>query len=183
LLAQGLPASAISLAGDSAGGGLVLGTLLRLRDEGLPLPACGVCFSPWSDMTGKAESVRSNDGLCAMFRTKNITEFASAYLGNTSPNEIYASPVFDSLQGLPPILFQVGSTELLLDDSRRVHDKIQALKGTSRLEIYEDLFHCWQMMDGFVPEARVALRKASLFIGNYISLADKAKTSAANLRS
>lgn len=164
LLEEGVPSSLISLAGDSAGGGLVLGTLLRARDRGLPLPACAVCFSPWTDLAGMGESAHFNDGRCAMFRPSNVTEFAAAYLGETSPMDTYASPVFADLKGLPPLLLQVGSTELLLDDSRRVHDKIQEAKGESRLEVYDDLFHCWQMMDGFLPEARIALRRASEFI-------------------
>jgi epsilon-lactone hydrolase len=169
LLEQGLTASAISVAGDSAGGGLVLGLLLQARDTGLPLPACGVCFSPWTDLAGTGASIRFNDGRCAMFHTENIAEFAAAYLGGHSPYESYASPVHADLRGLPPLLLQVGSTELLLDDTRLVHDKIQKAKGVSRMEIYEDVFHCWQMLDGIVPEARTALRQAAAFIRSHVA--------------
>jgi epsilon-lactone hydrolase len=169
LLAQGLTAGAISVAGDSAGGGLVLSLLLQARDIGLPLPACGVCFSPWTDLAGTGASIRLNDGRCAMFHTENITEFAAAYLGGHSPYEAYASPAHADLSGLPPLLLQVGSTELLLDDTRLVHDKIQKAKGTSRMEIYEDVFHCWQMLDGIVPEARTALRQAAAFIRSHVA--------------
>ncbi|MDQ6787714.1 MAG: alpha/beta hydrolase [Acidobacteriota bacterium] len=167
LLEQNIPASKISLAGDSAGGGLVLGLLLRLRDAGLPLPACAVCFSPWSDLAGTGDSVRANANLCAMFYAENIHEFAAAYLGKTSTLNPQASPVFADFHDLPPILFQVGSTEILLDDSRRIHKKIQASGGTSELEIYDDVFHCWQMLNGFVPEARTALRQAAEFIRRF----------------
>ena len=110
-----------------------------------------------------------NDGRCAMFRPSNINEFAEAYLGKASPLDSYASPAFADLKGLPPLLLQVGSTELLLDDSRRVHDKIQEAKGESRLEVYDDVFHCWQMMDGFLPEAGMALRQAAEFICEHSS--------------
>lgn len=165
---EGIPASAISFAGDSAGGGLVLASLLRVRDAGLPTPACAVCFSPWTDLAGAGESQRSNDGLCAMFRTENAAEFAPAYLGDASPREPYASPAYADLAGLPPLLLQVGSTELLLDDARRVHHKIREAGGESRLEIYEDLSHGWQMLDGFVPEARAALRQAASFIREHV---------------
>jgi acetyl esterase/lipase len=165
---EGISPRAISFAGDSAGGGLVLACLLRVRDAGVPPPACAVCFSPWTDLAGAGESQRSNDGLCAMFRTENAAEFAPAYLGDASPREPYASPAYADLAGLPPILLQVGSTELLLDDARRVHDKIQAANGLSRLEIYEDVAHCWQMLDGFVPEARAALRQAASFIREHV---------------
>ncbi|HEX8634783.1 MAG TPA: alpha/beta hydrolase [Pyrinomonadaceae bacterium] len=170
LLARGTPASAICVAGDSAGGGLVLGCLLRVRDAGLAPPACAVCFSPWTDLTGEAESVRANDGRCAMFRTENIKEFAAAYLpAGASPRDPYASPAHaDDLRALPPLLLQVGSTEILLDDARGVHDKIRAAGGASRLEIYDDLPHGWQMLDGLVPEARAALRQAAAFIGEHL---------------
>jgi epsilon-lactone hydrolase len=167
LLEQGLPPRLISLAGDSAGGGLALATLLRVRDLGLPPPACAVCFSPWTDLAGTGASVRLNDGRCAMFRAGNISEFSAAYLGDVSPLDPYASPAFADLGGLPPLLLQVGSTELLLDDSRRVHEKIREAQGVSRLEVYEDVFHCWQMSDGFMPEARAALRQAAEFIGEH----------------
>lgn len=169
LLGQGLPPGAVAVAGDSAGGGLTLGLLLRARDEGLPLPACGVCFSPWTDLAGKSPSVRLNDGRCATFRTENIAEFADAYLGDASPLDPYASPAHADLSGLPPILLQVGSTELLLDDSRLVHQKIQEAGGASSLETYDDVFHCWQMLEGVVPESGDALRRAAAFIRSHLS--------------
>lgn len=178
---KGLPASDISLAGDSAGGGLVLGTLLRARDSGLPLPSCAVCFSPWTDLAGTGASVLSNDGRCQMFRTENIAEFAAAYLGNASPLDPYASPAFADLGGLPPLLLQVGSTEILLDDSRRVDAKVREAGGISKLEIYDDLFHCWQMLDGIVPESRTALRQAATFICGHISSTDEASAVAVRL--
>jgi monoterpene epsilon-lactone hydrolase len=170
LLARGTPASAICVAGDSAGGGLALGCLLRVRDAGLAPPACAVCFSPWTDLAGAGQSVRANDGRCAMFRTENIEEFAAAYLpAGASPRDPYASPAHAGDFGrLPPLLLQVGSTEILLDDARVVHDKIRAAGGASRLEVYEDLPHGWQMLDGLVPEARVALRQAASFIRRHL---------------
>ena len=103
-----------------------------------------------------------------MFRTENITEFAMAYLGSASTEEPLASPLLGGFEGLPPILLQVGSTELLLDDSRFVHDKIQAAGGFSRLEVFEDLSHCWHMLDGIVPEARAALLQAVSFLSSNI---------------
>ena len=91
------------------------------------------------------------------------------YLGGRSPFETYASPAHADLSGLPPILLQVGSTELLLDDTRVVHDRIQKANGVSRLEIYDDVFHCWQMLDGVVPEARVALTRAAESVFAHVS--------------
>ena len=175
LIEHGISERTISLAGDSAGGGLVLALLLRARDSGLPLPACGVCFSAWTDLAATGESIRTNDGRCAMFRTENIAEFAAVYLGDKSPWDPYASPLHADLAGLPPLLLQVASTELLLDDSRRVHEKIQQAGGVSKLEIYNDLFHGWQMTDGIVPEARASLSTAATFIRSYNPVGEKSR--------
>jgi monoterpene epsilon-lactone hydrolase len=164
LLEAGVPPRGLALAGTSAGGGLALATLLRIRDDGLPLPACTVCFSPWTDLTGGGVSVQSNDGHCATLRRENIAAFAAAYLGGSSPRLPYASPLFGDLGRLPPLLLQVASTELLLDDARSVHDKIQSTGGVSRLEIFDGVFHAWQMLDGLMPEARVALQQAAAFV-------------------
>lgn len=167
LLAQGIRASRIALAGDSAGGGLVLSLLVRARNEGLPLPACAVCSSPWTDLAGTGGSLRSNDGLCATFRPENIPEFAAVYLGGANAVDPYASPVYADLGGLPPVLLQIGSNELLLDDSLRVHEKIKAAQGQSELRIYNDVAHGWQMLAGLVPEAADAVRHAAEFIHRY----------------
>ena len=170
LIDKGTPPASVAFAGDSAGGGLTLALLLRARDEGLPMPAAAVVFSPWADLAGAGRSVRANDGRCAMFRTPNIAEFASVYLGHASAFDSYASPAHAAdFRDLPPVLLQVGSTELLLDDARTVHEKIKRAGGASRLEVYEDLMHCWQMLDGFVPEARAALKRAADFINEHVS--------------
>lgn len=167
LIKQNISPSKIALAGDSAGGGLVLALLLKLRDSDLPLPACAVCFSAWTDLAGTGESIRTNADRDNFFYPENIPEFAVAYLGETSAENPLASPVFGDFENLPPILFQVGSTEILLDDSRRIHQKIQKAGGTSELEIYEDIFHGWQMSAGILPEARKSLSKAAEFMRLY----------------
>jgi acetyl esterase/lipase len=164
LLGQGIAPGSLALAGDSAGGGLVLATLLRARDEGLPRPAAGVCFSPWTDLVGTGESLRLNDGRCAVLRAENISAFARIYLGNASPHDPYASPVFADLAGLPPLLLQVGSGEILLDDARRVHERVLAAGGDSTLEIFDDVPHAWQIFDGLVPESRQALHQTTHFL-------------------
>ncbi len=169
LLDQGVSPRSLVLAGDSAGGGLVLATLVRLRDEGMPLPSCAVCFSPWTDLAGTGTSLQLNDGRCAMFRPRNIPDFARAYLGPASPLNPYASPVYADLRGLPPLLLQVESTELLLDDARRVHDRVREVGGVSRLEVVDGVFHGWQMLDGLVPEATQALDQASAFMNEPMS--------------
>jgi monoterpene epsilon-lactone hydrolase len=164
LLAQNIPAPEISLAGNSAGGNLVLNLLVRLRDENLPLPACAACFSPWTDLAGTGESIKANAEACHMFYPENIEQFARVYLGDAPALEKSASPVFADFNDLPPVLFQVGSTEILLDDARRIHQKILQAGGASELEIYDDVFHSWQLAGDFLPEAPAALQKAAAFI-------------------
>jgi acetyl esterase/lipase len=165
---RGLSPDTIAVAGDSAGGGLVLAVLARLRDAGVPLPACAVCESPWTDLSGSGASVIENEGRCAMFYPENIRDFATTYLGHASATDPQASPVFADLSGLPPLLIQVGSTELLLDDARRIHEKVIASGGSSVLDIYDDVPHGWQMLSPMVPEARSALQSIARFIMSHV---------------
>jgi acetyl esterase/lipase len=104
-----------------------------------------------------------------MFRTENIAQFAEAALGEASADQPAVSPVYADLHGLPPVLLHVGATEILLDDSRRMHERIRAGGGSSRLEIYDDVPHCWQMLVGLVPEATNSLRDAAKFIAEHVS--------------
>lgn len=171
LLESGVPPASIAVAGDSAGGGLTLALLVRARDAGHALPACAVCFSPWTDLTGTGASVRANDGRCAMFRPENMAQFSAAYLGGASPLDPRASPLYAEVQGLPSVLMQVGSTELLLDDARRMDARLRDARVESQLDIFDDVMHCWQMLDGLVPEARIALRQAAAFITAHIARA------------
>ena len=168
LLTTGVQSSEVALAGDSAGGNLVLALAVRLRDECRPAPACVVAFSPWADLGGTGASVRANDGRCAMFRPKNIADFAAAVLGPVAANSPAASPVYADLSGLPPVLLHVGSTELLLDDAQRVHERIRSGGGTSRMEVYEDVPHAWQMLAPLVPEATTSIRDAAAFMASQL---------------
>jgi acetyl esterase/lipase len=165
LIIHGAKANEIAIAGDSAGGGLVVALLAYLRQrEPAALPRCGVAFSPWTDLEGTGASLQTNDGKCAMFHPENIKEFAHAYLGDTSPRDPRASPVFADLAGLPPLMLHVGSNELLLDDARRVHERVQASGGVSTLRVFDDVPHAWQLLDGLLPEARSSLAEAASFI-------------------
>lgn len=168
LLETGVPASAIALAGDSAGGNLALALAVRLRESGGPQPACIVVFSPWTDLAGTGATVRTNDGHDSMFRPGNLTAFASAYLEGARPDDPNVSPAYAVLSGLPPLLVHVGSTELLLDDARRIHASIYSSGGTCRLRVFDDVTHCWQMFAPLVPEATESLREAAAFIAEYV---------------
>lgn len=160
-------AGTIVLAGDSAGGGSVLSLLLRIRDSGLEAPACAVCFSPWTDLTPRGPDCPNAES-DAMFYPENMAEFAAVYLAGASDRDPLVSPVFADLDDLPPVLFQASSTEILLEDSRRVYEKILKSEGSAELQIFDGLLHCWQMLNGFVPEAGRALRQAAEFIKRHI---------------
>jgi acetyl esterase/lipase len=161
---QAIDPTELAVAGDSAGGGLTLALLVKVRELGLPMPACAVCFSAWTDLAGMGQSLKDNANLDAMFRPENISDFARAYLGTASARDPLASPVYASLEGLPPLLLHVGSTEILLDDSRRVHEAIVQAGGTTHLKVFDDVSHGWQVLKGIVPEAAQSLSDAAAFI-------------------
>jgi acetyl esterase/lipase len=169
LESQGVDPTELAVAGDSAGGGLTLALLVKARELGLPMPACAVCFSAWTDLAGAGQSLKDNADSDAMFRPENISAFAGAYLGTTSDRDPLASPVYASLEGLPSILLHVGSTEILLDDSRRVNEAILRAGGTCSLKVFEDVSHGWQVLKGIVPEAAESLNEAAAFIDEAIT--------------
>ncbi|GJH18731.1 alpha/beta hydrolase [Caballeronia novacaledonica] len=169
LLGDGVPAQSIAIAGDSAGGGLALATLLALRDAGDPLPAAAVLFSPWTDLTCSGDSMRTNDGRDPMYHASVFPLVAAQYLGAADARNPYASPVFGEFEGLPPLLIQVGDTELLLDDSTRIATKARAAGVRIELEIWRNVPHIFQIWAPFMPEARDALARAAAFIDGAIS--------------
>lgn len=173
LLSTGVSSSQIAVAGDSAGGNLVLSLVIRLRDSHRPLPACIVVFSPWTDLAGTGESIMSNDGHCAMFRPENMDQFARAYLGRGEAMLADASPMHADAHGLPPVLFHVGSTELLLDDSKVMHRRILDAGGESHLAVFDDVPHGWQMLSPFVPEATRSLKEAADFIEKKLQISSE----------
>jgi monoterpene epsilon-lactone hydrolase len=162
LMEIGLKPENISIAGDSAGGGLVIATLLRLKAGQQPMPACAVCFSPWLDMTGAASY--SNAESCAMFCPEDVTAFAELYLNGASARSPEASPIFGDLHGLPPLLIQASTTELLFDEAVRLNEKARRSGVDSTLRAYPGLPHVWQMFIGLMPEAGAALREMAAFV-------------------
>jgi epsilon-lactone hydrolase len=164
LVADGVSPRTIVIAGDSAGGGLALATLLALRDAGDPLPAGGLLFSPWTDLAATGASIASNDGRDPMFVGAAIGRAAKLYLGDADPRNPRASPVYGRFDGLPPLFIQVGDTEVLLDDSTRVADRARAAGVAVDLEIWPNMPHVFQMFAPFMPEANRALDRAASFI-------------------
>ena len=160
LLAEGHEPGRIVVAGDSAGGNLTLALLLRLRDEGLPLPAGAVALSPVTDLTFSGESVQRNDGVDDMFSADSMDGLVPVYLADPElRNDPHVSPVFGDFAGLPPLLLIVGSTELLLDDSVRVAQRWPQ----STLLVWDGMPHVFVGFD-FLPEAREATERIGRFV-------------------
>ncbi len=167
LIAEGIPPESITIGGDSAGGGLALATLIALRDAQDPLPAAAICLSPWSDLTASGASLVSNAKPDPMLTPAALEFMAEKYIGADSDvdrADPRLSPCLGDLSGLPPMLVQVGSGEILIDDSRRVVDKITASGGTATLEVWDGMPHVWQMFAPLVPEGPQAIAKLGEFI-------------------
>jgi epsilon-lactone hydrolase len=147
----------IIVAGDSAGGGLALALLVSLRDEHRPLPAAAVCMSPWTDLTCTGGSWTTNAQKDVMLDPGELKESARLYLGETDPRTPLASPLFADLHGLPPIMIQAGSEELLLSDSKSFAESARAAGVTVIFEEWEGMQHEWQFAAGVMPESQQAI--------------------------
>jgi acetyl esterase/lipase len=152
------------IAGDSSGGGLALALLVALRDAGETLPAGAVLLSPWTDLAATGRSLVDNDAADPLLHGSWIAPVARHYLGGTPATNPLVSPVYADLTGVPPLLIQVGNTEVLLDDSRRVADSARGAGVEVTLRVWTDVPHGWQIFAPVLPEARDALREASSFI-------------------
>jgi acetyl esterase/lipase len=153
LLARVDPA-ALALCGDSAGGGLTLALLQRVRDAGLPLPAAAVLLSPWTDLGDDAPSRAANAEADAMLSRAMLRGAAAAYLAGADPQSPAASPVHGGLADLPPLLVAVDDTELLLDDATRVVEGVRAAGGDATLVRRSGLLHVWPVLVPLMREAR-----------------------------
>jgi epsilon-lactone hydrolase len=169
LLAQGHAARDLVVAGDSAGGNLALALLLRLRDEGQPLPAAVVALSPVADFTFSGDSVQRNNGVDDMFSGDHVDTLVPVYLNDRSLCTLpYVSPVFGDFTGLPPLLLVVGSTELLLDDSVRIAQRWPR----ARLRVWHGMPHVFPGFD-FLPEAAAATVQIGDFVRECVTAAAK----------
>jgi monoterpene epsilon-lactone hydrolase len=168
LLGQGHAPQHIALVGDSAGGGLVLCLLLHLRDEALPLPAAAVCLSPWTDLAGTGKSARTNARSDIVINAENGLRCAEVYLAGADPCNPLASPLYADLRGLPPLLLQVGSDEILLSDSTELARLAKAAGVEVTLDIWTGMQHVWQYAASIIPEGRRAIQQAATFIVHWI---------------
>lgn len=168
LLAQGVAPASIAVAGDSAGGGLTVATLVALRDLGEPLPAAAVCLSPWVDLEGLGESMVTKADVDPMVQREPLLRMAAMYLGGKDPHTPLAAPLYADLRGLPPMLIQVGTAETLLDDSVRLAERARAAGVDVTLEPWEDMIHVWQAFASMLPEGQQAIERIGEFIRQHV---------------
>jgi len=133
----------IVIAGDSAGGGLTVATLLALRDAYLPLPAAGVCISPWVDLTCSGSTYVTRADADPIVTREGVAAMATAYLGSADAKDPLASPLFADLQGLPPLLIHVGDDEVLLDDSVQLAERARKAGVDATLDVWPKMVHVW----------------------------------------
>nr|ABY60417.1 esterase B [uncultured bacterium] len=168
LLDQGYDAGAIGIGGDSAGGGLTFGSLFQFKEEGLPLPACAVGLSPWTDLLATGETVQTNLKSDLLIPGDKIAELAQMYYADSDPRIPQASPLYGDYTGMPPTLIQVSDVEVLLDDSRRLAAKIDAAGVPVALDVWHNLPHVWQAISRFLPEGRAAIKDIGMFVRGHL---------------
>lgn len=164
LLASGVAANKIVVAGDSAGGGLALAVLLAARDAGDALPAAAVCISPWTDLECTSDTIITKDGFDPSYDGAKLKPWALDYMGDHDLRAPLASPVYADLKGLPTILIQVGDIELLLDDSTRLSRRGRDMGVDVQLEVWGDMPHCWHLFAPILPEGQQAIARIGAFI-------------------
>lgn len=164
LLQQGFAANRMAIAGDSAGGGLTIATLVNLRDQKLSLPACAVAISPWVDLEGVGNSMTTRSAQDPMVQKDGLLWMAKMYLNGKDSKTPLAAPLHADLKGLPPTLVQVGTAETLLDDAIRIAEKMHAAGVDARLAIWPNQLHVFPLFAPILSEGR----DGCIEIGNFI---------------
>ncbi len=164
LLSEGYAPERLSIAGDSAGGGLTAATLVSIRDQGLPLPACGVCLSPWVDMEGLGDSMTSRADRDPMVQREGLVGMAGVYLADADPRSPLAAPMYADLKGLPPLLIQVGGSETLFDDAVRLDKKARSAGIATTFEEWDEMIHVWHLFAPMLDEGQQAIERMAEFM-------------------
>jgi epsilon-lactone hydrolase len=172
LLELGVSPAHVLFSGDSAGGGLAIGAQLRARDAGLPLPAGAMTMSAWTDMTLSGASYDSNKPKDSVFRREMVSGLVGMLLGqNPDVADPYASPISADLTGLPPIYLQAGGDEGLLDDSVVFAERASKAGVKTKIDIFPDMLHSFQMAVGRAPEADDAVARLAVWARPILGLA------------
>ena len=164
LLDAGIAPKRITIAGDSAGGGLVVGAMLAIREAGLPLPGCGWCISPWVDMEAKGASFTDLAATDPTVQKAGILEMAGLYLGGADPRSPQAAPIHGDLRGLPPLLIQVGAAETLLDDALSLARVAGAADVFVELQVWPEMIHVWHLYHPMLQAGRRAIEAGGAFV-------------------
>lgn len=166
LLASGIPPGGIVIAGDSAGGGLAMAALTRIRDTGVEMPAAAVLLSPWLDLTMSGETIKTCAEVDPSMNIALLRRMANFYRGGTDASHPQISPLFADLNGLPAILIQVGEDEILLSDSTRLAENAASAGIDITLDIYDEMWHVWHYFGDTLPESQQAIEKIGTFVRN-----------------
>jgi len=164
LIAQGFDTRRLAIAGDSAGGGLTIATLVNLRDQKLGLPACAVALSPWIDLEGIGTSMTTRAAQDPMVQKDGLLWMSGMYLNGKDARTPLAAPLHADLKGLPPVLVQAGTAETLLDDATRLAEKLHAAGGEVKLSIWANMLHVFPLFAPVLSEGR----EGCVEIGTYI---------------
>jgi epsilon-lactone hydrolase len=166
---RGFAAKTIAVGGDSAGGGLTVALMNRLRDAQAAMPACGWLISPWTDLTMSGATLATNDALDPLIHEDYLAELANAYApASIDRRDPRISPLFADLKGLPPLLVQVGSAETLLADATRFVAAAGEADVAVTLEIWPRMIHAWQLWNAHLEPGRQALAEAGAFIRRHL---------------
>jgi epsilon-lactone hydrolase len=169
LLDSGLGASAIVIAGESAGAGLAAATLVALKHAGVPQPAGAVLMSPWADLTLSGDSISVKAAVDPALTPEGLRRRAVDYVGDRDPAQELVSPIFADLTGLPPLLIQAGSHEILLDDATRLAARAAAADVAVRLEVTPGVPHVFQAFAAMLDEGDAALTSAGTFLRAHLA--------------
>jgi len=168
LIGQGILSRRIAIAGDSAGGGLAVAATIALRDANDPLPVAVACLSPWTDLTVSGDSISTRAKADPLISRESSLKHAAWYVGQHDPSSPLVSPINAELGGLPPMLIQVGDCEILRSDSVRLAERARQVGVDVTLEVWDGMWHVWQMFAGFMPEAQRAINGIGAFISDHI---------------
>lgn len=170
LLDEGYSAKSIGIFGDSAGGGLTAGSVLKMRDQGLPLPGALVLWSPWADITATGDTYVTLKDADPLLNETGLQASADAYAPRSEQKHPYVSPVYgDYSKGFPPTLIQGGTKEIFLSHFVRLYQAIDSAGGEAKLDIYEGMPHCFMTLGSETPEAQLALRKSGTFMQDHLA--------------
>jgi monoterpene epsilon-lactone hydrolase len=164
LLGRGIRPGRIAIAGDSAGGGLVVAAMLAIRDAGLPQPGCGWCISPWVDMEAIGDTMSSKAATDPMVQRAGILDMAKMYLNGVDPRSPPAAPIYGNLSGLAPLMIQVGACETLLDDALRLAKIGGAADVRVDLQIWPEMVHVWHLFHPELKAGKQAIEAGGAYV-------------------